>query len=148
MPFMLRTIQYFNSFLNRKLFFISFCFAFSFHALTKMEFLICINQAFSKKALTLILAASKFQWVLTALSTSSVHIDLLHPGSYNVPNGIWEVERGPYNAVTVCAFSEKAVLKGCTDHHAERFNVYWLGGGTTFQSKEIDALQEDSKKCL
>ncbi len=113
-----------------------------------MEFLFCINQAFSKKAHALILAASKFQWVLTALSTSSVHIGLLHPGSYNVPNGIWEVERGPYNGVKVCKFSEKAVLKGCTDHHAERFNVYWLGGGTTFQSKEIDALQEDSKKCL
>ncbi len=34
MSLMLLTIQYFNSFLNRKLFFTSFCFAFFFHALT------------------------------------------------------------------------------------------------------------------
>ncbi len=78
--------------------------------------------------------------MLTALSTSSVSIQTLDNDHWNLPTGMWEVQR---DSTEVCIFSETAPLKCCIDDHAEESNYYQIGDGKIFRGDRIDVLSQN-----
>ncbi len=80
--------------------------------------------------------------MLTAMSTSSVYIETLNNEHWELPSGVWVVER---DSTRICTYSDKAPLKGCTDWNAGRDNNYWVGNGRIARGDSITTLSQNRK---